>query len=77
MDWTVGVDRQDEVEVVMASGDKRWYIVSDDVRNPWRLRRTVKHLAGYGLRLQYSLPVPTREAVNGAHALGAFPVTCS
>ena len=35
--------------------NKRWFLVAYDVREPKRLRRTAKHLEGYGVRLQYSL----------------------
>jgi len=35
--------------------DKRWYLVSYDVRDPGRLKRVAKHLKGYGSRLQYSV----------------------
>ena len=34
---------------------KRWFLVSYDVRDPKRLRRTAKLLSGYGMRVQYSL----------------------
>lgn len=34
---------------------KKWYIVSYDVREPKRLRRTAKKLLGFGSRIQYSL----------------------
>ena len=32
-----------------------WYLVSYDVRDPVRLRRTYKLLKGYGVSLQYSI----------------------
>lgn len=35
--------------------DKRWYLVSYDVRDPRRLRQVYKHLLGRGERIQYSL----------------------
>ncbi len=35
--------------------NKQWYLVAYDVRDPVRLRRTAKHLQGYGVRVQYSL----------------------
>ncbi len=35
--------------------NKRWFLVAYDVRDRKRLRRTAKHLEGYGSRLQYSL----------------------
>jgi len=34
---------------------KNWYLVAYDVREPRRLRRTAKHLEGYGTRIQYSV----------------------
>ena len=34
---------------------KRWHLVIYDVRDPRRLRRTAKHLEGYGSRVQYSV----------------------
>jgi CRISPR-associated protein Cas2 len=33
----------------------RWWLVCYDVRDPKRLRRTAKHLEGYGGRVQYSV----------------------
>jgi len=33
----------------------RWWLVCYDVRDPKRLRRTAKHLEGYGERMQYSV----------------------
>jgi CRISPR-associated protein Cas2 len=33
----------------------RWWLVSYDVRDDKRLRRTARHLEGYGERLQYSV----------------------
>jgi CRISPR-associated protein Cas2 len=33
----------------------RWWLVCYDVRDPKRLRRTAKHLEGYGQRMQYSI----------------------
>jgi CRISPR-associated protein Cas2 len=38
----------------MAS-NKRWHLVAYDIREPKRLRRAVKVLKGYGLRVQYSI----------------------
>ena len=35
--------------------NKMWYLLAYDVRDEKRLRRTAKHLEGYGVRLQYSL----------------------
>ena len=35
--------------------NKQWYLVAYDIRDPVRLRRTAKHLQGYGVRVQYSL----------------------
>lgn len=32
-----------------------WWLVCYDVRDPERLRKTAKHLEGYGARLQYSV----------------------
>jgi CRISPR-associated protein Cas2 len=32
-----------------------WWLVCYDVRDPKRLRRTAKHMEGYGSRLQYSV----------------------
>ncbi len=34
---------------------KQWYLIAYDIRDPVRLRRTAKHLLGYGSRVQYSL----------------------
>lgn len=34
---------------------KKWYLVSYDVRDPKRLRRTAKKLLGFGTRLQMSV----------------------
>ena len=34
---------------------KSWYLVSYDVRNDKRLRRTAKVMQGYGARVQYSM----------------------
>ncbi|MFH1921155.1 MAG: CRISPR-associated endonuclease Cas2 [Planctomycetota bacterium] len=34
---------------------KKWYLVTYDVRESRRLRRTAKHLEGYGTRIQYSI----------------------
>jgi CRISPR-associated protein Cas2 len=33
----------------------RWWLVCYDVRNAKRLRKTAKHMEGYGNRLQYSV----------------------
>lgn len=33
----------------------RWYLVCYDVRDPKRLRKTAKHMEGYGERMQYSV----------------------
>ncbi len=33
----------------------RWWLVCYDVRDPKRLRRTAKHMEGYGVRMQYSV----------------------
>ena len=33
----------------------RWWLVCYDVRDPERLRKTAKHLEGYGERMQYSV----------------------
>lgn len=35
--------------------NKLWYLVSYDVRDTKRLRKTAKHIEGYGERIQYSL----------------------
>ena len=35
--------------------NKMWYLLAYDVRDDKRLRRTAKHLEGYGVRIQYSL----------------------
>ncbi|MDW7730061.1 MAG: CRISPR-associated endonuclease Cas2 [Bacillota bacterium] len=35
--------------------NKQWFLVAYDIRDPIRLRRTAKHLLGYGTRVQYSL----------------------
>lgn len=34
---------------------KKWFLISYDVRDPKRLRHVAKHLSGYGVRIQYSL----------------------
>jgi CRISPR-associated protein Cas2 len=34
---------------------KKWYLVSYDIRDPKRLRRTAKKMCGYGERIQFSL----------------------
>ena len=54
MDWRAGFICQNEVALIMAK-NKRWYLISYDVRDPKRLRKTARHLEGYGARLQYSL----------------------
>lgn len=33
----------------------RWWLICYDVRDPERLRKTAKHLEGYGQRMQYSV----------------------
>jgi CRISPR-associated protein Cas2 len=33
----------------------RWWLVCYDVRDPARLRRTARHMEGYGERVQYSV----------------------
>src|SRR3954464_6252574 len=33
----------------------RWWLVCYDVRDPKRLRKTAKHMEGYGARMQYSV----------------------
>src|SRR5207248_770249 len=33
----------------------RWWLVCYDVRDPGRLRRTARHMEGYGERVQYSV----------------------
>jgi CRISPR-associated protein Cas2 len=33
----------------------RWWLVCYDVRDPKRLRKTAKHMEGYGSRMQYSV----------------------
>src|ERR1700733_6753664 len=35
--------------------DSKWYLVCYDVRDAKRLRKTAKHLEGYGTRVQYSI----------------------
>ncbi|MBK5969518.1 MULTISPECIES: CRISPR-associated endonuclease Cas2 [Thiorhodovibrio] len=35
--------------------EKRWYLVSYDIRDPKRWRRAYKTLQGHGERIQYSL----------------------
>ena len=35
--------------------NKKWYLLCYDVKDPGRLRRTAKHLEGYGERIQYSI----------------------
>ena len=37
------------------STEKRWYLISYDVRAPIRLRKVSKHMKGYGKRIQYSV----------------------
>ena len=37
------------------SGDKIWYLVAYDIREPRRLKKVAKHLKGYGSRIQYSI----------------------
>jgi len=37
------------------NSNRLWYLLSYDVRDPERLRRTARHLEGYGERVQYSL----------------------
>lgn len=42
----------------MTGGDMngaRWWLVCYDVREPKRLRKTAKHMEGYGERVQYSV----------------------
>ena len=34
---------------------KKWYLISYDVRDPKRLRKTAKKLLGFGSRLQMSV----------------------
>ncbi len=34
---------------------RQWYLVCYDVRDPRRLQRVARHLAGYGQRIQYSI----------------------
>lgn len=50
--WKPGALRQ--VEVARLS-DKRWFLVSYDIRDPKRWRKAYKKLAGRGEWLQYSL----------------------
>src|SRR3954454_11855619 len=33
----------------------RWWLVCYDVRDPKRLRKTARHMEGYGERMQYSI----------------------
>jgi CRISPR-associated protein Cas2 len=33
----------------------RWWLICYDVRDPKRLRKTAKHMEGYGERMQYSV----------------------
>ena len=33
----------------------RWWLICYDVRDPVRLRKTAKHMEGYGKRMQYSV----------------------
>ena len=33
----------------------RWWLVCYDVRDPARLRKTARHMEGYGQRVQYSV----------------------
>jgi CRISPR-associated protein Cas2 len=33
----------------------QWYLICYDVRDPKRLRKTAKHMEGYGQRMQYSV----------------------
>jgi CRISPR-associated protein Cas2 len=37
------------------AADAKWWLVCYDVRDAKRLRRTAKHLEGYGHRMQYSV----------------------
>ena len=32
-----------------------WWLICYDVRDPKRLRKTAKHMEGYGERMQYSV----------------------
>ena len=56
MDRESRIVRQ-HAHTMMSEGhhDKRWYLVSYDVRDPHRLRQTYKHVLGRGERIQYSL----------------------
>lgn len=54
MDWETGTFCQDEDALTMAQ-QKLWYLVSYDVTDPVRLRKTAKVLKGYGERMQYSV----------------------
>ncbi len=51
--------------------DVRWWLVSYDVHDPKRLRKCAKHVEGYGLRVQYSVPVLADGAGGGAAVVGA------
>jgi len=35
--------------------EARWWLICYDVRHPKRLRKTAKHMEGYGERMQYSV----------------------
>lgn len=35
--------------------DAGWWLICYDVRHPKRLRKTAKHMEGYGERMQYSV----------------------
>ena len=50
--------------------DKRWYLVSYDIRHPKRWRGAYKQLQGRGERIQYSLFNETPEGGYQARALG-------
>lgn len=36
-------------------GQKKWYLIAYDIRDPARLRKVSKHLKGYGERIQFSI----------------------
>lgn len=54
MEWQPGTIRQTSFTVIRMS-DKRWYLISYDIRDDRRRRRAYKQLQGRGERIQYSL----------------------
>jgi CRISPR-associated protein Cas2 len=54
MDRKTGIVRKDEIKMKKNS-NKKWYLISYDVRDSKRLYRVAKCLGGYGNRIQYSI----------------------